>query len=86
MSERQRARTNADPQLADLVGLAVREFLSQHGYAVTRELADGVGGRPWLRYGRGWQAGRRGHDHRGARLAFRSRRVYRRSVCYSCVR
>jgi hypothetical protein len=86
MSERQRARTNVDPQLAGLVGLAVREFLSGHGYPVTRALADDAGGRPWYRHRRQWRDGQRGRDHRAARQAFRGRRVYRRSVCYTCVR
>jgi hypothetical protein len=86
MSERQDARTNVDPQLAGLVGLAVREFLSEHGYPVTRVPADGAGGRPRFRQRRQWRDGQRGRDHREARLAFRGRRVYRRSVCYTCVR
>ena len=86
MSERQDARTNVDPQLAGLVGLAVREFLSGHGYPVTRVLADDAGGRPWYLHRRPWRDGHRGRDRRAARLAFRSRRVYRRSVCYTGVR
>jgi hypothetical protein len=85
MSERQRARTNVDPQLADLVGLAVREFLSERGYAFARMPADGAGG-PWFRDRRQWREGRRGHDHRAVQSAFRMRRVYRRSACYACAR